>query len=355
MPTQARPANALQFRAEKNQFTIQNVDGKYAISLVGFSGKEFTHWWWGKCIFDRAGATVPFAKIPIDWSHDCYEGIGFLDTFGGDPEFAASGFLLPTDAPNDRAREIITKKEQGMPYQCSVMMGEQNFIEEFVSEGATAEVNGQTVAGPITIFRQYEIHSVAICLYGSDTNTTVFNQRNKKEGENSMSKETTPANTSSERVLAKKFAKKFGNARGFKYFSEGLTEEQATDTYVEEVVVELDEKDKRIAELETKNSELVALIAELEAALAAAQGSASTESTAASEETPVSSEEFAQLKSLLKNFTQAAGRAGGESKPLSAGAPAVDEKNFSPLQRNLRAFSARARAEAINAKRAAGK
>ncbi len=137
----ARPQNAFQFRSlEKNNFSIQEKDGKYAISLVGFSGKEFSHWWWGRCIFDRSGATVPFDKIPIDWSHDWYEGIGYLDTFGGHPQFEAKGFLLPTDAPGDRAKEIIFKKEHGMPYQCSVMLGEQNFIEEFVSEGATVEI-----------------------------------------------------------------------------------------------------------------------------------------------------------------------------------------------------------------------
>ncbi len=337
-----RPSNAFQFRSlDKNSFSIQEIDGKYAVSLVGFSGKEFTHWWWGRCIFDRIGATVPFAKIPIDWNHDCYEGIGYLDTFSGNPEFAAGGYLLPTDAPGDRAREIITKKELGMPYQCSVMLGDSNFVEEFVSEGATAEVNGEIVTGPITIFRQFEVHSVAICLYGSDTNTTVFNQQ---KGEHSMPKETT-ADTVSARDEAKRFARKFGNERGFRFFSEGLTEEQATDAFVEEVVVELDEKDKRISELETKNSELVAKIAELEAALTERQG------TATSEETPVTSEEFAQLKAAVQQFSQSAGKAGGEQTPLSSGGSPVAKKNFSPLPPGMQAFAARAKTEAANAKR----
>ena len=351
--TEERPANAFLFRTlEKNNFSIKEVDGKYAISLVGFSGKPFFHWWWGMCVFDRAGATVPFDKIPIDFNHDFYEGIGYLDTFSGETEFTASGYLLPTDEPGDRAREIIFKKDRGMPYQCSVMLGETNFIEEFVSEGETAEVNGEIVAGPITIFRKFEVLSVAICLYGTDTNTTVFN--NQRQGAYSMPKET-PAGNVSAREEAKKFAKKFGNDRGFKYFSEGLTEEQASDAYIGEVVVELDEKDQRIAELEAKNSELVAKIAELEAVIAEIRAAESTESNAASETAPVSAEEFAKLRQQVNQFGQAAGHAGGEQQPLSGGGPSPEKREFSPLKKGLRAFAARAKTEAANAKRATGK
>ena len=167
-----------------------------------------------------------------------------------------------------------------------------------------------------------------------------------------MPKETPPG-TVPAREEAKRFARKFGNERGFKYFSEGLTEEQATDAYVEEVVVELDEKDKRIAELETKNSELVATIAELEAALAELQGTASAESNAASEETPVTTEEFAAIRNLLNKFGQTSGRAGGESKPLSHGGAVKSKQKFSPLPAGMQAFAERARTEAANAKRRA--
>ncbi|MDR3232277.1 MAG: hypothetical protein LBT46_01185 [Planctomycetaceae bacterium] len=230
---QERPAGALKFKMPGiNEFSVERQEsGKYAVSLNAFSGKPFTHWWWGDCIFDRSGASIPFQKIPIDYNHDSTEAVGYLDTFSGETALECNGYLLPFK-DGDRASEIIAKKEAGMPYQCSVMLND-NVKEEFVDKGETAEVNGKTVSGPITIFRNFDVIGVAVCLYGSDSNTAVFN--NQTQGDQSMSKEPQSVDFKSAQELAKKFAKKFGNDRGFKYFSEGFSETEADNAYIDEV------------------------------------------------------------------------------------------------------------------------
>ena len=79
--TENRPAEALQFRQPGLDFSVQSQDGKHAVNLVAFSGQEFYHWWWGRCVFDREGAVIAKDKIPIDYQHDPREVLGYLDTF----------------------------------------------------------------------------------------------------------------------------------------------------------------------------------------------------------------------------------------------------------------------------------
>ena len=352
MPTNRTiPESALRFRGEKNQFSIEKIsDGKYSIRLIAFSGKPFTHWWWGRCVFDRSGAVIPLEKIPIDYEHDSREGLGFLETFGGGPALECAGFLLPFTA-DDRANEIISKKERGMPYQCSVNIGEAGLIEEFVSEGTTAEVNGETVIGPITIFRQFEVLGVAICLYGSDPNTTVFNNQHR-QGANPMPKETS-AVPGTARDEAKLFAKKFGDTRGFKYFSDGLSLDEALSVFADDLSSDIDEKDVKIAELIAKIAELEAEIVARDARIVELEAQLNTANTADSETVPVSAEEFKRLQAENLKFKQAAGQSGGESQPLSGGNAERPRKQFSPLPPGMRAFADNAK-HAVDARRKTG-
>lgn len=340
-----RPAGALQFRQPgAGNFSIEKQqDGKYSVRLIAFSGKEFSHWWWGRCIFDRSGVVLEHDKIPIDFDHDPTEGVGYLDTFSGETELSCGGFLLPFKE-GDRANEIIAKKENGMPYQCSVSLGDL-FEWEYVKPGQFAEVNGITVEGGvdgIMIFRKFSVIGVAICLYGSDSNTAVFNNSNNNKGENLMGTTIEPNKTKDDsdagRQLYKKYVTKFGVPRGGKYFADGLSEDQANDAYIEDVSSEVTEKDKRIAELEAKVSELEKAVAEKDKRIAELEAQQSGEGEAAA----VNSEEFKKLQEENKRFKAAGGNAGGESSPVSAGGvDSATKKEFSPLPENLRKFGAK--------------
>jgi len=327
--TEDRPADAMQFRQPGVDFSVQSQDGKHAVNLIAFSGDELTHWWWGRCIFDRSGAKIK-KKIPIDYQHDPNEVLGYLDTFGGSTALECSGFLVPF-GDTDRASEILHKKSHGVPYQCSVSLGPRNFKWEYIPLGQNVTVNGQTYSTehkPLIIFRKYEVDGVAICLYGSDSNTSVFNRADARKGFN-MPAETAPASVDY-RGLAAKFAKKFGNERGFQYFSEGLSESEATDRYLAEL-------GKDFAALTKENTELKATIAAFK--------KDKDEDEAEGEKKPIDEEEFAKLKADFDklqesvNRQQAAGSFGGEETPVPGNTSETKPKKvFSPLPPNLRAF-----------------
>lgn len=65
--------------------------------------------------------------------------------------------------------EIALLAKSGFPWQLSIR-AEPDVIEE-LGENATAEVNGQTVTGPITIFRQWRLPEISIVELGLDGDT----------------------------------------------------------------------------------------------------------------------------------------------------------------------------------------
>jgi hypothetical protein len=140
--TENRPADAMQFRQPGVDFSVKEQDGKHAVNLIAFSGGELYHWWWGRCIFDRSGATIAKEKIPIDYQHNPRDVLGYLDTFGGKVALECSGFIVPFKK-DDIASEILHKKAHGVPYQCSVSLGQANFDFEYIPRGQSVTVNGQ--------------------------------------------------------------------------------------------------------------------------------------------------------------------------------------------------------------------
>jgi len=331
--TENRPADAMQFRQPGVDFSVKEQDGKHAVNLIAFSGGELYHWWWGRCIFDRSGATIAKEKIPVDYQHDPREVLGYLDTFGGTTALECSGFLVPFQK-DDRASEILHKKKHGVPYQCSVSLDPANFEFEYIPRGQSVTVNGQTFSTEdegLVIFRKYKIDGVAICLYGSDSNTSLFN-RAGAQPHFTMPTEAPKTPAADTRELAKKFSAKFGNERGFQYFSDGLSEADATDRY--------------LADLKKDFSAQDTLIAELQAKITAFEKKDEEDKDEKEEKKPVKSEEYAALKAEFEKLqeafnrqNQAAGAFGGEATPAPASGNDKPKKEFSPLPPNLRAFA----------------
>ncbi|MDR1957599.1 MAG: hypothetical protein LBQ54_00885 [Planctomycetaceae bacterium] len=316
------PQEAHSFRMEPgHSFQLEQPDGegRHRVRLTAFTGDPVTHWWWGRCVFDRSGFTASSEKIPIDYNHKMDDAIGWLETFSGEKELVCEGWLVPyPENKSDRASEIIYKAKQGQPYQCSVMVGDYLDIEE-VPEKYTAEVNGMTVEGPVVIYRKYTIAGVAICPYGTDANTstTVFNKGKpmaieKKETDENPGKPAEPDG----RELFKTFCKKYGKERAANYFADGLDEEQADDKFIEESASEIETLTAKVAELTAENETLTAKIAELEAQIAGS--GAGTEGTG-------EKEEFRRWQQAGKGFN-------AEGKPVSGNtaAPAA-KKTYSPL------------------------
>jgi len=316
MNTKEMPVGANQYRmvAPNQKFSMEDTgDGKRQVRLLAFTGDPVKHWWWGDCIFDRSGCVIENERIPIDYNHDWEDSIGYLDRFSGEKELVCEGFLIPYDKPDDRATEVIYKAERGQPYQCSVMVGEYIEIEE-VPKDYTAQVNGMTVAGPITIYRKYTIAGVAICPYGTDpqTSTTLFNKgQNMPQAQTAQTPETKTQENG--RELFKRFQKLFGAEKAAKYFSDGLTEEEAKDEFIDESNESLDEKDKQIAELTARVSELESTVADRDAQIAELQ----TQVTGSGESGEFAKKKVEQLTQENEQLKNAAQNFGGEPTPVS--------------------------------------
>lgn len=179
------PDEAMRFTASV-QFVAADAakPGVHPVKMIARTKGVMSHWYWGTAIHDMAGMRVHKAKIPIDYEHG--EEIGYVDkwdTKSGD--LVLSGALVPTDQPGDLADRLIQRARGGVPYEASINWHDWNtLVIEDVPGGATAEVNGYTVQGPVTIFRQWSLRGVAICPYGADKNTvSKFSKRQTKEGD----------------------------------------------------------------------------------------------------------------------------------------------------------------------------
>lgn len=118
-------------------------------------------------------------RIPIDFNHDSTEVIGYINKFNiGDEGLTLGGAITPFGT--DKGAEIVHKHKQGVPYQASIMTGGESVIE-FIDGDSIAQVNGETISGPVLIFREWELTGVAVVRHGADDMTQVIMSK-KKEG-----------------------------------------------------------------------------------------------------------------------------------------------------------------------------
>lgn len=73
-------------------------------------------------------------------------------------------------AENDNARQVIALNDKGFKFQASI--GARVLNREFVPEGSTASVNGQTFNGPINIARKSVLGEVSFVVLGADDQTS---------------------------------------------------------------------------------------------------------------------------------------------------------------------------------------
>jgi hypothetical protein len=74
--------------------------------------------------------------------------------------------LLDTEA----ADEFVKLSKQGFPYQSSISA--KPMVVEKLDDGAKAEVNGFTMKGPGTIWRQSKFREMSVCVFGWDNKTS---------------------------------------------------------------------------------------------------------------------------------------------------------------------------------------
>ena len=147
-------------------FAEAKQSGARRFKIVGYSGKIIrNHWYWGNLAFDLAGLTFAKTKTPILEEHFTSARIGFTTKQDIEENVTVEGQFLP----NTRAQQLADDLQEGFPMEASLYVPPT--VVERVAEGASVEVNGQTLKGPGTVFRKAVIKEVSMCVFGADDKT----------------------------------------------------------------------------------------------------------------------------------------------------------------------------------------
>lgn len=279
--TKEVPASACTFRCGEFEFAEAAADAKtFPFSMKARSAGIINHWYWGRIVHDMSGMTLRKPTCPIDYDHCSWYLIGVGQKFKADNSgLQVDGQLVALKAdPEDKAYEVAMKAKMGVPYEASIDWRGQGIVIEELGEGATAQVNGETVTGPLTIVRKWPLRSVAVTPYGQDSDTrTEFSDKpgsgksddekisvclfSASSGESPVKTETSPAagsppsqqhsETATSPSVSLDTIKKFGEAFGDKatgYLSAGLSFEQAQLQFSQDRLKALEEENKQLKE-----------------------------------------------------------------------------------------------------------
>jgi len=159
------------------------ADGdKKKMRMVAYSGGIIKgHWYWDDLAIDVSGVKFDRKKYPVLEQHDISKKIAF------------SGKLLKDDNklelnPNTTqfvdtpfSEEFQKLSEQGFPYQASIYAIPTRI--ERLEEDTKVEVNGFTMKGPGTIWRECVFQEASVCVFGWDkkTESKAFSKTEKTE------------------------------------------------------------------------------------------------------------------------------------------------------------------------------
>lgn len=153
----------------------QQAKGGRRFEMTLYTGATFANSWrWGDVILDVAGFKPARQDLPAMLRHVSAQTVGWTDSITADTKavtIKASGRLLTGDT-EALAKVVQGRLEQGFPYQCSGAW--LPLRTEAVQPGATATVNGKTVTGPCTIFREFSILEASFAETGWDPMTSAI-------------------------------------------------------------------------------------------------------------------------------------------------------------------------------------
>jgi hypothetical protein len=264
---QHAPAEAFAFESEC-QFaepTQRSEKGlrKMKINVLARTGKPVYHWYFDWVVHDMAGMQSK-DRIAFDYRHDPDEPIGYADKISATTELTLSGELISRSS-EDEAAKIMDLGPAGVPYEASIHFDPMKMELEYLPGGMSTEVNGETIEGPMTIIRRWELSRCAICLTGVDSGSQTNFQGSAAAGtqfelnwRSGMTKTDTKPTDAKEADSGKqsadvsketqtdqraqfeqefkaglaRYVTKFGAEDGTKYFTEGVKWEAALELHI---------------------------------------------------------------------------------------------------------------------------
>lgn len=150
--------------SEIGSVEVGSENGEFVI--LAYTGKVIDWGWLGRFVIDLEGMFMAKNKIPALLEHVRDWRVGFID----DCTIDATGFHeTGTFLSNEQAQSIRADAGDGFPWQASI--GVQAHRIEELKEGESAQVNGQTVEGPIDIWRKASVFETSFCAFGADNDT----------------------------------------------------------------------------------------------------------------------------------------------------------------------------------------
>lgn len=173
--TQKLPSAALMLigeEAPKVSFLKGDGDTKKArLNMMAYSGGVIkNHWWWDDLAIDLEGMKFTEKKYPILEDHRTDKKIAFT----GKPQTDQGKVTIDPDntefVSTEESEKFQRLSAEGFPFQSSIRVRPK--VIERVAENASVKVNGFTLKGPGTVFRQCEFVEASVCVFGYDSKTS---------------------------------------------------------------------------------------------------------------------------------------------------------------------------------------
>lgn len=250
-------------------------DQRIPVSINARTAEPVDHWYWGKTYHDFDGMQMP-ARLALDYCHD-YHGdpddvIGFVEKARiEDGSLICDGFLTPA-TEDDTAFKIARKGQSGVPYQASIQFDHMHSRIESVPEGMTAEVNGEEIEGPATIFREWPLIGLAVCRLGQDGFTSVQFSKDDASGVEINVFSPEPENTEDGEPESKvddglslvtKLVGLFGADNATEFVAEGLTLVECFERFTQQQQAEIGQLAQQLKQKDEELAQQKEIIAEL--------------------------------------------------------------------------------------------
>ena len=119
-------------------------------------------------MIELSGIAIPNQRIPVRFEHKSWQGVGHtirIAVIG--KEVIAEG-LISRDT--SWARDVTKSSKNGFPWQAS--MGGPILEAEYIPEGQSVTVNGQTFTGEMYVVRQMILKEISFVDLAADENTS---------------------------------------------------------------------------------------------------------------------------------------------------------------------------------------
>jgi len=162
------PQDAFLFRATPATIQTSKGDGTSVRKFTGipYSGKPIRHSYWGVVAFDLSATDAP-DPTPVLVEHDRDKRAGFATLDITDTHIQISDGTLLNNADGEA---VASESDAGFPWQMSIHI-QPGSIEE-IAAGETIAVNGNTIHGPASIWRNNLIREVSFTPTGVDSETS---------------------------------------------------------------------------------------------------------------------------------------------------------------------------------------